>query len=287
MVLIMAASMLPVVIVDLLTIIPRGTAMTCRGIILAGGRGTRLYPITRSTSKQLLPIYDKPMIYYPLATLMESGVREVLVICMPHQMQGYRDVLGDGSRWGVEISYAAQEKPRGLSEALIIGEEFIGGDPAALILGDNIFHGNVRFDPDALPPGKQAEVFACRVNDPERYGVVEFDGSGEPVRIVEKPSEPLSDWAVTGLYLYRENASRYAKSLKPSSRGELEITDLNQTYLDRGELHVSKLDEGVAWLDSGTFESLLGAANYVEVIQKRTGMPVGCPDTVAKKKGWI
>lgn len=261
----------------------------CKGIVLAGGNGTRLFPVTKATSKQLLPIYDKPMIFYPLTTLMENDIREILIICMPKHLEAYNRVLEDGKQWGIDISYALQEQPRGIADAFIVGENFIDKNPVALILGDNIFHGNVRFNVNTLNP-YTASVFAYYVHDPHRYGVVKFyrnDPEDKPVEIIEKPCNPPSNYAVTGLYLYANNASEYAKGLKPSSRGELEITDLNQLYLTKNELRVVKLDKGVAWLDSGTYGSLLEAAHYVEVIQKRTGLRVGCPETTAKNKGWI
>ncbi|MGE8286450.1 MAG: glucose-1-phosphate thymidylyltransferase RfbA [Stenotrophomonas sp.] len=260
-----------------------------KGIILAGGSGTRLYPITQGISKQLLPVYDKPMIYYPLSVLMMAGIREVLVINTPHEQALFRSLLGDGSQWGMDIQYAVQASPDGLAQAYLIGREFVAGQPSCLVLGDNIFHGTglreVLRRADARAHG--ATVFGYWVNDPERYGVAEFDKDGKVVGLVEKPTQPRSNYAVTGLYFYDGKASDYAAELRPSARGELEITDLNQRYLDEGNLHLEPLGRGYAWLDTGTHASLLEASNFIETLQTRQGLQVCCPEEIAFGQGWI
>ena len=260
-----------------------------KGIILAGGSGTRLYPITKGVSKQLLPVYDKPMIYYPLSVLMLAGIREVLIINTPHEQALFKQLLGDGSQWGMDIQYAAQPSPDGLAQAYLIGREFLDGKSSCLVLGDNVFHGHGLTDvlkrADARPDG--ATVFGYWVNDPERYGVAEFDKDGKVIGLVEKPARPRSNYAVTGLYFYDGKASEYAAELKPSPRGELEITDLNQRYLDEGALHLEPLGRGYAWLDTGTHQSLLEASNFIETIQTRQGLQVCCPEEIAFGNGWI
>jgi len=263
--------------------------MIGKGIILAGGSGTRLYPITQCISKQLLPVYDKPMIYYPLSVLMLAGIREVLVINTPHEQALFRALLGDGSQWGMRIQYAAQPKPEGLAQAYLIGEEFVGGEPSCLILGDNIFHGHGFSETlrSAATRSEGATVFGYWVRDPERYGVAEFDADGRVIGLEEKPAKPKSSYAVTGLYFYDGRASQFARSLKPSPRGELEITDLNRCYLAEGTLRLEKLGRGHAWLDTGTHESLLQAANFMETIEQRQGLRVCCPEEVAFLNGWI
>jgi glucose-1-phosphate thymidylyltransferase len=263
------------------------TSRLTKGIILAGGAGSRLFPLTLVASKQLQPVYDKPMIYYPLATLMTAGIRDILLISTPQDTPRFKELLGDGARWGISINYAVQAEPKGIAQAFLVGEEFIDNKPVALILGDNIFYGKMNLDRIVSEFQGGARIFGYQVHDPERYGVVEFDCSGKVISIEEKPKKPKSHFAVPGLYLYDENIVATAKSIAPSARGELEITDVNLDYLRRGELMVERLGRGIAWLDTGTHKSLLEASNFIETIESRQGLKIACLEEIALRRGFI
>ena len=261
-----------------------------KAILLAGGKGSRLFPVTKGVSKQLLPVYDKPMVYYPLSVILSAGIREVMIISTPQDTNQYKRLLGDGSRWGITIEYKIQEKPNGLAEAFILGEEFIGSEPICLILGDNIFYGNTlseKLSNCIKISENKASVFGCHVEDPQRYGVISFDDDGNAISIDEKPKKPKSNYAVVGLYFYPNSVIEIAKKIKPSSRGELEISNVNQVYLNQGNLHVETLGRGNAWLDTGTHESLLEASQFIETVEKRQGLKVGCLEEIAFEKGFI
>ena len=262
-----------------------------KGIILAGGSGTRLYPLTMVTSKQLLPVYDKPMIYYPLSTLMLAGIKDILIISTPQDLPNFERLLGDGSRYGVSLSYKVQPSPDGLAQAFLLGEEFIGDEPCAMVLGDNIFYGNGfrKLLQEAVKNGEEgtATIFGYYVNDPERFGIVEFDENGKVISVEEKPKQPKSNYCITGLYFYDKRVVEYAKTITPSARGELEITDLNRIYLECGDLNVKLLGRGFAWLDTGTMDSLLEASDFVQMIQKRQGIEISAPEEIAFLNGWI
>ena len=269
--------------------VQNSTGNGTKGIILAGGTGSRLHPMTVSVSKQLMPVYDKPMIYYPLATLLQAGIREILIITTPEDYQAYQNLLGDGSGWGLNLQYAQQPSPEGLAQAFLIGEDFIGDSRVCLILGDNIFYGN-RIEEtlqNAVNQQDGASVFAYYVTDPERYGVVELDDDGRAIDLEEKPASPKSNYAVTGLYMYDNDVVDIAKNIKPSARGELEITDVNKTYMERKTLRVELFDRGTAWLDTGTVQSLLDAANFIRVLEERQGLKIGCPEEIAYRQGFI
>jgi glucose-1-phosphate thymidylyltransferase len=265
------------------------TNVARKGIVLAGGTGSRLHPLTHAVSKQLLPVYDKPLVYYPLTTLMLAGIRELLIITTPDDAPLFKRLLGDGSKWGISISYATQSEPRGIAQALLIAEKFLDGQPCALILGDNIYYGDglVQLVQRANARAEGATVFAYWVQDPERYGIVEFDAQYRPTRIVEKPVKPASNYAVTGLYFYDDQAPAIAASIKPSARNELEITDVNQVYLERGALHVERFGRGYAWLDAGTHDSLIESAQFIRVVEQRQGLKIACPEEIAFRMGFI